>query len=127
MTPLFTGFRLMGAFALLAFAVGCANTSQTENMLSAAGFRTIVAATPPQQQHLKTLPPNKVSLVQRNGKTYYVYADPAHNQIYVGNPSQYQQYQQLRLANNLAQENLEAAQLNQEAAMGWGVWGPWYF
>ena len=26
---------------------------------------------------LKTLPPNKVTLVQRNGKNYYVYADPA--------------------------------------------------
>jgi hypothetical protein len=30
MTHLFTGFRLMGAFALLALA-GCANTQQTEN------------------------------------------------------------------------------------------------
>ena len=128
MTYPLTGFRLMGAFALLAFfVVGCANTSQTENLLSAAGFRTIVANTSQQQQHLKTLPPNKVTLVQRNGKNYYVYADPAHYQIYVGNPAQYQQYQQLRLANNLAQENLEAAQLNQEATMGWGVWGPWYF
>jgi hypothetical protein len=126
MTCPFTGFRLIGAFLLLAFAVGCANTPQTENMLSAAGFTTKLATTAQQQQHLKTLPPNKVSLVQRNGKTYYVYADPAHQQIYVGNQAQYQRYQQLRQANNLAQENLEAAELNQETAMGWGVWGPWY-
>jgi hypothetical protein len=125
MTHLFTGFRLMGAFALLAFAVGCANTPQTENLLSAAGFTTKLATTAQQQQHLKTLPPDKVTVAQQNGKTYYVYADPAHNQIYVGNPSQYQRYQQLRLANNLTQENLEAAELNQQTAMGWGVWGPW--
>jgi hypothetical protein len=68
-----------------------------------------------------------VILVQRNGKNYYVYADPANNQIYVGNPSQYQQYQQLRLARNLAQDQLATAELNQQAAMNWDTWGPiWY-
>jgi hypothetical protein len=117
MKHLFTGFRRIGAFAALALAVGCAaNTQSTENLLSAAGFRTIVANTPQRQQHLKTLPPNKVVLVQRNGKNYYVYADPTHYQIYVGNPSQYQQYQQLRLARNLAQDQLATAELNQQAA-----------
>jgi hypothetical protein len=87
MKHIFTGFNLIGAIALL--ALGCAaNTQQTENLLSAAGFRTVIANTPQRQQHLKTLPPNKVTLVQRNGKNYYVYADPAHWQIFVGNPSQ---------------------------------------
>jgi hypothetical protein len=123
MKHIFTGFNLIGAIALLALALGCANTQQTENLLSAAGFRTIVANTPERQQHLKTLPPDKVTLVQRNGKNYYVYADPAHWQIFVGNPSQYQKYQQLRLANNMAQDQLEAAQMN---SLNWGMWGPWY-
>jgi hypothetical protein len=123
---MFTEFRRIGALAVLALVVGCAaNTQWTENLLSAAGFRTIVANTPKRQQHLKTLPPDRVVLVQRNGKNYYVYADPAHYQIYVGNPSQYQQYQQLRLARNLAQDQLATAELNQEAAMNWGVWGFW--
>ena len=65
--------------------------------------------------------------MQRNGKNYYVYADPAHYQIYVGNPSQYQQYQQLRLARNLDQDQLATAELNQQAVMNpeWGMWGPW--
>jgi hypothetical protein len=118
MKHLFTGFRLVGAFAFLALAVGCASTqTQTkENLLIAAGFRTVMANTPQRQQQLKTLPPNKVTLVQRNGKNYYVYADPAHYQIFVGTPAQYQKYQQLRLANNLAQDRLEAAQQN--------IWGP---
>ena len=106
--------------------MGCASTQNTENLLSAAGFRTIVATTPQQQQHLKTLPPDKVTLAQRDGKIYYVFADPAHNQIYVGNPSQYQKYQQLRLANNLAQDQLATAELNNETAMGWGMWGAFY-
>jgi len=128
MKDLFTGLRRIGAFAVLAMVVGCAaNTQSTENLLSAAGFRTVVANTPQRQQHLKRLPPNKVVLVQRNGKNYYVYADPARYQIYVGNPSQYQQYQQLRLARNLAQDQLATAELNQQAAMNWDMWGPiWY-
>jgi hypothetical protein len=128
MKDIFTGLRRIGALAVLAMVVGCAaNTQSTENLLSAAGFRTIVANTPQRQQHLKTLPANKVILVQRNGKNYYVYADPANNQIYVGNPSQYQQYQQLRLARNLAQDQLATAELNQQAAMNWDTWGPiWY-
>jgi hypothetical protein len=128
MKDLFTGLRLISAFAVLALVAGCAaNTQSTKNLLSAAGFRTIVANTPQRQQHLKTLPANKVVLVQRNGKNYYVYTDPANNQIYVGNPSQYQQYQQLRLARNLAQDQLATAELNQQAAMNWDMWGPiWY-
>ena len=127
MKDILTGLRRIGALAVLAMVVGCAaNTQSTENLLSAAGFRTIVANTPQRQQHLKTLPANKVVLVQRNGKNYYVYADPAHYQIYVGNPSQYQQYQQLRLARNLAQDQLATAELNQEAAMNWDMWGPFW-
>ena len=125
MKTIFTGLNVIGAFALLAMAVSCANPQHTENLLSAAGFRTIIATTAKQQQHLKSLPPDTVTVAQRNGKIYYVYADPAHNQIYVGNQAQYQQYQRLRLANNLVQDQLATAQLNSEP--GWGVWGPWAF
>jgi hypothetical protein len=45
-----------------------ANSQHTENLLSAASFRTIVANTPQRQEQLKALPPNKVTLVQRNRK-----------------------------------------------------------
>jgi hypothetical protein len=118
MKQIFNVFSLIGAFTFLTLVVGCTSTQtqNKENLLIAAGFRTVIANTPQRQQQLKTLPPNKVALVQRNGKNYYVYADPAHYQIYVGNPAQYQKYQQLRLANNLAQDQLEAAQQN--------IWGP---
>ena len=112
MKHIFKGFNLIGAIALLAMALGCANTQQTENLLSAAGFRTVIANTPQRQEQLKALTPDKVTLVQRNGKNYYVYADPAHWQIFVGTPSQYQKYQQLRLASNLAQNQLQTAQMN---------------
>ena len=120
MKRILTAFNLIGVIALLTLVVGCANTQHTENLLSAAGFRTVIANTPQRQEQLKALPPDKVTLVQRNGNTYYVYADPANNQAFVGTPSQYQKYQQLRLANNLAQDQLQTAELN---SWGPGLWG----
>jgi hypothetical protein len=127
MKQIFNRFSLIGTFALLAMAVGC-TTTQTqnkENLLVAAGFKVIVPHTAAQQQKLQALPPDHVTLVQKAGKTYYVFPDAANNQAYVGGPTQYQAYKQLRLANKLANENLEAAEINQDASMDWGTWGGW--
>jgi len=127
MKYIFTGFNLIGALALLALTVGCTGmqTQNKENLLIAAGFKVITPHTAAQQQKLQALPPDKVTLVQKDGKTYYVFPDAANNQAYVGGPTQYQAYKQLRLANKLANENLEAAEMNQEASMDWGSWGGW--
>ena len=111
MKRIFTGFNLIGAIALLALTVSCANTQQQRTSLRRR-LQTVIANTPQRQEQLKTLPPDRVTLVQRNGKNYYVYADPANYRVFVGTPSQYQKYQQLRLASNLAQDQLETAQLN---------------
>jgi hypothetical protein len=127
MKHIFTVLSVVGAFALLALAGGCASmeTQSKENLLIAAGFKVIVPSTPAQQQKLQALPADKVTLVQKSGKTYYVFPDTAHNQAYVGGPKQYQAYRQLRLANKLANENLEAAEMNQDTSMNWGAWGGW--
>ena len=127
MKQISTGFSLMGAIALLALAVGCTSmqTQNKENLLIAAGFKVIVPHTAAQQQKLQALPAGKVTLVQKDGKTYYVFPDAANNQAYVGGPKQYQAYKQLRLANKLSNENLEAAEMNQDASMDWGAWGGW--
>jgi len=127
MKQIITGFSLIGAFALLALAVGCASTQtqNKENLLIAAGFKVIVPRTAAQQHKLQALPAGKVTLIQKDGKTYYVFPDAANNQAYVGGPTQYQAYKQLRLANRLANENLEAAEMNQDASMDWGTWGGW--
>jgi hypothetical protein len=127
MKHIFTGFSLIGALALLALAVGCTSTQtqSKENLLIAAGFKVIVPRTAIQQQKLQALPAGKVTLVQKEGKTYYVFPDAANNQAYVGGPQEYQTYKQLRLANKLANENLEAAEMNQDASMDWGTWGGW--
>ena len=64
MKHLFTGSSLIGAFALLAFAVGCASTQtqNKENLLIAAGFKVIVPSTAAQQQKLQALPPGQSDL-----------------------------------------------------------------
>ena len=98
-------------------------TQNKENLLIAAGFKTVVPKTPAQQQKLRALPPDKVAMVRKGVKTYYVFPDAANNRVLVGGPKQYQSYQQLRLANKLANENLETAEICQDASMNWGAWG----
>jgi hypothetical protein len=58
----------------------------------AQGFKVITPHTAAQQQKLQALPAGKVTLIQKDGKTYYVFPDAANNQAYVGDPKQYQAY-----------------------------------
>ena len=92
-------------------------------MLSAAGFKIVPASTPEKQSHLKTLPPHKVTMVQRDGKTYFVFPDQKQQVLYVGQQEQYNEYQKLRMQAQLAAEEINAAELNSQAA--WGTWGGW--
>ena len=122
-------FQISIAAAYIVLGVGCATTQTStqsrEAMLSASGFKLITPKTAAQKQKLQNLPPGKVTMIQKNGKTYYVFPDPAHNQAYVGGPKQFEQYQQLRAENKLAQENVEMAQMYQDTAMEWSMWGGW--
>ena len=114
-------FLTIGVAALVAFAASCSTTQQTENLLSAAGFKATPATTAQQQAHLKTLPANKVTMVVRDGKTYYVYPDKTQQVLYVGQDAQYQEYQKLRLQKQMAQEQVQAADMNSEDWGGWGI------
>ena len=122
-------FKMISATALLALIVGCATTTSStqnkESMLVASGFKTITPKTAAQQQKLQNLPPGKVAMINKKGKTYYIFPDVAHNQAYVGGPKEYQAYQQLRAENKLARENLETAEMYQDAEMDRGGWGGW--
>jgi hypothetical protein len=117
------------AAACTALLVGCA-TSQTstqnrESMLVASGFKAITPKTAAQKQKLQNLPPGKVTMIQKGGKTYYVFPDQAHNQAYVGRPREYQTYLQMRTDKKLAAESLETAEMYQDASMEWSAWGGW--
>jgi len=118
---------MMAAWTVL--LASCANTQTStqnrESMLVASGFKVITPKTPAQQQKLQNLPPGKVTMIQKGGKTYYIFPDPANNRAYVGRPREYQAYQQLRATNKLAMENLETAETYQDAEMQWSLWGGW--
>jgi hypothetical protein len=123
-----TSFNMISIIALLALTVGCSTTSSTQNkesMLVASGFKVITPKTAAQQQKLQQLPPGNVAMINKNGRTYYIFPDAAHNQAYVGGPQEYQAYQQLRAAHQIANENLQTAEMYQDAAMSWGAWGGW--
>ena|SRR5436190_19947765 len=130
MKQLFTPFKVLGAILLLALAAGCATTTTTSHtdMLTAAGFRLMAADTPKKQELLATLPKGQLSVVTWKGKTFYVQPADAANQAYVGTPKEYQAYQQLRVAKQISNDNLMAAQMNQDAMTGWGnAWGPGFY
>jgi hypothetical protein len=117
--------KLLTAMALAALAAGCSSIPSKEDTLVASGFKVIVPKTAAQQRKLKALPPGKVTMVQRQGKTYYVFPDFDNNQAYVGGPKQYQVYLQTRQKQRLADEQLEAAEMNWQASMDWDAWGGW--
>ena len=118
-----------------ALLVSCAgtqgNTQNRESMLVASGFKLITPKTPAQKQKLQNLPAGTVTMIKKGKKSYYVFPDPAHNQAYVGGPKEYQAYQQLRAEKKLTREDLQDAEMYQDATMEWsvweggeGVWGP---
>ena len=120
-----TAIKFLTVIALCAFAVGCTSDLQNkENLAVAAGFKVVTPANADQQARLAQLPADRVTPVNYKGKQYYVLPDVKNNRAYVGRAAEYQAYQQLRLANKLSNDNLEAAELNQQASMGWG-WGGW--
>ena len=124
-----TLFNMVSVIALLALTVGCATTAtfpqDKANMLVAAGFKTVTPKTPAQQQKLQQLQTGQVATIQKNGRTYYIVANPPQNVVYVGGPTEYQAYQQMRAQRHLAQENVQTAAMYQDASMQWGTWGGW--
>ena len=126
MKRIHASLKWITAVALLAVAAGCTSeVKEKENLAVAAGFKVITPSTPAHQAMLANLPAGKVTRVQVKGKIYYVLPDAKNNQAYVGGPKQYEAYKQLRLANKLSNENLEAAEMNEAATMNWTAWGGW--
>jgi hypothetical protein len=119
--------------ALSAIAVliaGCETTREMvahkEDSLTAAGFTARPANTPKRIAMLKRLPPHR--FVQKpDGDTMdYVYADPVVCRcLYVGAQQAYAQYIKNQQAQDLANEQLMAAQMYSDPAWDWGGWGPW--
>ncbi len=119
------------AFLVIAGFVGCASfdAQNKESLLIAAGFKTRTPTTAAQVAMFSRMTPYKLERRIRNGKVLYAYADKQQNVVYVGGESEYQQFKQLALQKSIAEDQLEAAQINEETTLydnTWGpYWGPW--
>ena len=86
---------LLIVFSLGLCACGLA-VSNTEYLLSQAGFRKIPADTPQRAEHLQTVAAHKLIRRKSDGNAYYVYADPDYCQcMYVGSETAYATYKTL--------------------------------
>lgn len=124
---------LLATILVLALA-GCAvvktvqknEAADKEQLLAAAGFKVKLADTPQKMTHLQTLPQRKMFTKERQGKVYYLYADPLNCKcLYVGDQAAYQRFQQMQEERQIAAQERMAAEMNYEANFDWGMYGPW--
>ena len=96
-----------------------------EDLLAAAGFTIRPANTPQRQDLLRTLPPNRFVQRVRGDRVLYLYADPLVCAcLYIGDQVAYGRYRQEVFQRRIANDQLLAAQMNENAAWQWGPWGP---
>ncbi len=110
---------------------GCAaierhEADQTEQLLAAAGFEMRPADTPAKLADLERLQQHKLVQHDRDGEVTYVYADAADCKcLYSGDQKNYDEFQKLQVKQDVADQEMMAAEMNQQAAMNWEMWGPW--
>ena len=121
--------RVFGAIALGGLLSSCAmmeaqQTKDTEQLLTAAGFKMKLADTPAKMAHLKTLTQHKIVPHQKDGVVYYIYADAATCQcFYWGWDQSYQNFMQLQVQQNIVDEERMTAEMNEEEYMNWDMMG----
>ncbi|MGH8045621.1 MAG: hypothetical protein ACREKL_00110 [Chthoniobacterales bacterium] len=120
-------WKLLPFFAAIIALAGCASLEapNTEALLSAAGFVVKTPSTPKQQAFYSALTPFELQHDTINGKPIYVYADKTQGVVYFGNAQAYQKYQQLSLKQQVAEDELNAAEMEEDAALDYSTWGPW--
>ena len=126
-----TGVALL---ALAGVTAGCSairkdEAQSTENLLVAAGFQPKPADTAEKLAQLKSLPPLKMEMRSQGDQVGYSYADPYNCKcLYVGGQAQYEKYQKLAVKQQIAMNQMEAAEAEEDASLDWGMWGgfgPW--
>jgi hypothetical protein len=133
----FTALTMRCKAAILGIALlvlaNCASeraiVEQTEQMLAAAGFTMVPAATPERQAQLAALPPHRLLTqylrIGDKERIGYIYADPdVCHCIFMGDERAYQDFQRLAFERRLMDERLTAAEMEQEAVFNWSLWGP---
>jgi hypothetical protein len=101
MKKLYFSLRFSGALALTLLALGCTTTQQsTESSLASAGFRSVTANTPQRTALVASLPVGKMSTVEKDGKTWFVYPTEPAGTALVGTEAQFVAFRQALAARN---------------------------
>ena len=114
---------MLVAAALSLSSCGGMQAQSKENLLSAAGFQMRMADSPQKQDQLQSMTQRKVVPHQKNGQVYYTFANSKNGQLYIGNAQNYQRYQELAAQQRMAREEYMAAEMQEEEAMDWDMWG----
>lgn len=119
---------VLAAGALAASLGGCAtqNARSMDQLLAASGFQVRPAYDAVKMQQLGTLTPLTMMQTTIDGQPFWVVADPTVCKcLYVGDERAYQRYSQLKVQQQFQDQALMTAEMNEDAAMNWGMWGPW--
>jgi hypothetical protein len=115
------GLALAGCAAIEEHEVG-----QKEQLLAAAGFQMKPADSPAKLADLERLPQHRLVRHERDGESVWVYADATDCKcMYSGDQGDYDEFEKLRVQQQIADQEEMAAEMNQQAAMNWEMWGPW--
>jgi hypothetical protein len=111
-------------------AIRSSEAGKVDSLLAASGFKMLPADTPEKEAMLNSLPPLKLQYRVKNGNPLYFYADPDNCRcVYTGDQAAYDRYAKLAQEASIAEEERQAALMNEEAAMDMNSWdwlgGPW--
>ena len=122
-----TNFRLFILVFVIALALtGCATVEKDtridhERLLAASGFQLRLADTPEKLEKIKAAPQRKLFPHERNGKTYYIYADATGCEcIYVGTEAAYKRVKDLAELKDL---KVQTSPGREDVIKDWEVWG----
>jgi hypothetical protein len=113
------------ASLLCACATPVERANEKNDLLAAAGFQIVPVTTDEQRLELQTLPPNRVVQKSQKDKLVFLYADPyACGCLYVGDQRAWDNYKREQLQQNLVTQERMNAEMNENAAWNWSMWGP---
>ena len=127
---LLTTIGMMILMHLSCATIRTSEAQQVDSLLAAAGFKMLPADTPEKEEMLNSLPALKLQYRVKDGNPLYFYADPYNCKcVYTGDQAAYDRYEKLAQEAAIAEEEQQAALMNEEAAMEMNSWdwlgGPW--
>ncbi len=118
---------VVAALSMAVVLTGCqAEVERKQEMMAAAGFKVKIANTPERVAELAKLPSQRFTMMTvKSRAVLYLYADPVGCKcVYYGGEEAYGAYQRIAQAQAIADKQLMAARMMQDASWNWGTWGP---